>query len=767
MVVDLVDEFHIMAYDFPTGGGLPYDANHHASIADATACLDAWKNQRSIPYNKMVLGVPFYGRRANRTTDDLAGMYNSFSSSNPSAAYNDADGVYSVGGNTWYYDSKVTLDTKITNAMAKGCLGVFAWDLGQDRGDQYSLLAAMRTKMNSICPIPEPNMGPDKGFCSGSVLLDPQVPVASGRTFTWQKDGVNISGYVNSTTATTYSASQGGVYKVIINQGSGCTKDATIKVVSGSSVTGNNASSCGTGPVTLTLNNTTGTFDWYDAAVGGSKIVTGNSANNYGRSYSPSVNSTTDYYVQENTGSVDYAAGRATVVNAPNEAWNERGLNDNNTKARFAHKLTAYTDLTIKSVRVFTNSTSLTGVKIVVYKSDGSTEQASTTPINIASTVSSQLLTVNITVPGSVAGTDYYIGVFATNATGGSNPGFTLDRNQNGSDFTQSGVYKIGRFCYISYSGNFGISGSETTNYGQLFDWTITTGVSSPCGRTKVTATVNTAPNAGLALSSASSPICLGVDGSIIIQSSQLNVNYDLYKGATKVTSNSVAGTGANLPIAVSSGNLDLGANTFIAKASSVGCTDVALTNIATINVTTVPDQPGSITGTAIATQGESSVPYGVASVTNATSYVWNYSGTGVTFNNTTNSVTANFSSTATSGDITVKAKNACGESIASAPLNVQVSTTTSVFDMTEANGFKVYPNPMHDASIVTIALEKEMAGKLIITDLYGNVVVTLEKEKMDAGVNTYSLPSLSAGMYLLKFETATNVYSHKLVRNR
>ncbi len=47
--------------------------------------------------------------------------------------------------------------------------------------------------------------------------------------------------------------------------------------------------------------------------------------------------------------------------------------------------------------------------------------------------------------------------------------------------------------------------------------------------------------------------------------------------------------------------------------------------------------------------------------------YNWSYSGTGVTINGTTNSVTVDFSSTATNGTLSVTATNSCGTSAARA----------------------------------------------------------------------------------------------------
>lgn len=72
------------------------------------------------------------------------------------------------------------------------------------------------------------------------------------------------------------------------------------------------------------------------------------------------------------------------------------------------------------------------------------------------------------------------------------------------------------------------------------------------------------------------------------------------------------------------------------------------------------PAQTDSIRGTAIVCQNATGVSYSVTNVPGV-SYTWTYSGSGFTIASGTNSITANFSSTATSGTLTVTPSNACG----------------------------------------------------------------------------------------------------------
>ena len=90
-----------------------------------------------------------------------------------------------------------------------------------------------------------------------------------------------------------------------------------------------------------------------------------------------------------------------------------------------------------------------------------------------------------------------------------------------------------------------------------------------------------------------------------------------------------------------------------------------ATSNTATLLVNTVPAQPSVITGTAAVCQGQNNVAYAVTNVAGVT-YTWAYSGTGATITGQgTNSISVNYSASATSGTWTVTPSNACGNGTA------------------------------------------------------------------------------------------------------
>ncbi|MDD4215380.1 MAG: PKD domain-containing protein, partial [Bacteroidales bacterium] len=90
------------------------------------------------------------------------------------------------------------------------------------------------------------------------------------------------------------------------------------------------------------------------------------------------------------------------------------------------------------------------------------------------------------------------------------------------------------------------------------------------------------------------------------------------------------------------------------------GVTDTkTITDYITVNP--LPDSAGTISGEITACQGQNSVVYTVPAITNATSYVWTLP-SGATGTSTTNSITVNYGVSASSGNITVKGTNSCGD---------------------------------------------------------------------------------------------------------
>jgi hypothetical protein len=146
--------------------------------------------------------------------------------------------------------------------------------------------------------------------------------------------------------------------------------------------------------------------------------------------------------------------------------------------------------------------------------------------------------------------------------------------------------------------------------------------------------------------------------------------------GATPATSTSTA---AAITVTYSS----VGTKT-VTLAMNSGAGALTMTKNAYINVITVPTAPTVIFGNSPICQGQTAEAYFINTVANATGYNWTFpSGVSLNTGINTNAITANFSTTAVSGNIGVAATNACGsssvtvKSITVSPLPSQATAIT------------------------------------------------------------------------------------------
>ncbi len=319
----LVDDWHLMTYDLPAS----YNTNH-STLADGQGAMNVY-GIKGVPKAKMYLGVPFYGRNAARTQDI---RYNELGCT--ATQFNSDQAV--SGGVTYYYNGIATIKAKIDAVVNEQAAGIVIWDLGQDCSGSNSFLTEIKSYVDALCPIPDPNMGPDKGVCAPNTeTLDPGVGTSAGRTFKWYKDNVVISGQ----TGTTYTTGNPGTYKVEITEACGVKTDE-IKIVTGSSVSVNSSSACANTNLTLTVSNPLvgKEYAWYDQATSGGKLYTGTS-------YTAQYATTSTVYVEEQeAGVVDYEVAPSIPP---------AGGNFGTSTYDLADKLIVETDLTIKGARIY------------------------------------------------------------------------------------------------------------------------------------------------------------------------------------------------------------------------------------------------------------------------------------------------------------------------------------------------------------------------------------------------------------------------------
>jgi len=125
---------------------------------------------------------------------------------------------------------------------------------------------------------------------------------------------------------------------------------------------------------------------------------------------------------------------------------------------------------------------------------------------------------------------------------------------------------------------------------------------------------------------------------------------WTLPNGATgSSTTNSIS---VNYGTSATSGNITVhGTNS---------CGDGATSTLA-ITVNALPAAAGTISGPTTVCQGQNSVTYTVPAISNASSYIWTLPN-GATGSSTTNTISANYGTSATSGNITVHGTNSCGD---------------------------------------------------------------------------------------------------------
>jgi hypothetical protein len=90
-----------------------------------------------------------------------------------------------------------------------------------------------------------------------------------------------------------------------------------------------------------------------------------------------------------------------------------------------------------------------------------------------------------------------------------------------------------------------------------------------------------------------------------------------------------------------------------------------------TVRVEDPPANAGNISGPPSPCQGAKGVVFSIPEIQGATSYIWEYSGTGASINGTSKQISIDFANTASTGKLTVKGANSCGNGTISSDFNI------------------------------------------------------------------------------------------------
>ncbi|MFT6716732.1 MAG: chitinase, partial [Saprospiraceae bacterium] len=128
-VINYVDFVYIMNYDLGSSG---YPSSHHSPYQACVDALSYYTNTLGFPANKLLMGIPFYGR-------DWSSAYE-WKNFATTTTYNSSTGI----SGSISFNSKPVIDQKVSHICSQGGAGVVVWEISQDASsDALSLSKAL------------------------------------------------------------------------------------------------------------------------------------------------------------------------------------------------------------------------------------------------------------------------------------------------------------------------------------------------------------------------------------------------------------------------------------------------------------------------------------------------------------------------------------------------------------------------------------------------------------------------------------------------
>lgn len=141
--LDAYDFINVMVYD-KTGVWKPGEVGPHSPYSYAEEAIKFWTEERKIPAQRIILGVPFYGFDFTPPARYIS--FKEIVDQNPSYGYVDSSGMK-------YYNGIPTIVKKVELAK-KNLGGVMIWEIAYDiKGDMSLLRALNQTVKTGNCPV--------------------------------------------------------------------------------------------------------------------------------------------------------------------------------------------------------------------------------------------------------------------------------------------------------------------------------------------------------------------------------------------------------------------------------------------------------------------------------------------------------------------------------------------------------------------------------------------------------------------------------------
>jgi hypothetical protein len=263
----------------------------------------------------------------------------------------------------------------------------------------------------------------------------------------------------------------------------------------------------------------------------------------------------------------------------------------------------------------------------------------------------------------AVGCTSYLANITAGGATtfcAGGTVNLSASANIAGSNF----VWSPSTGLDATTGSSVNASPSVTTTY------TVTATSPQNCSDTEtITVTVNPFPATPAAITGTAT-VCQGQNGvafSVPAIANATGYTWTLPTGATIASGSNTNSITVNFSTTAVSG--------VITVRGTNACGNGTISANFAVTVNPLPAAAGTITGSAAVCQSQNGVAYSVPAIANATGYTWTLpTGATIASGSNTNSITVNFSSTASPGVITVAGSNACGNGTISANFAVSIN---------------------------------------------------------------------------------------------